>query len=170
MKSYTFFIPGKPIAKGSTHTMRHKYAKDPQGRAKLITRQTNADNQALWNAKIAFEVRKKIKRLTTGPVKLSMKYIFSRPKLHLNSKDEIKEKFKNIDYLKKPDIDKLNRCVLDALTGIVYRDDSQVNEISGSKHFQETIFNNEGLFLIVSYYEKEIENVNQGNHRKRPKS
>lgn len=37
--------------------------------------------------------------------------------------------------IKKPDLDKLVRCLCDALTGVVYRDDSQVVEISVSKRF-----------------------------------
>ena len=35
----------------------------------------------------------------------------------------------------KPDLDKLQRALLDALTSIVYRDDAQVVEIRASKHY-----------------------------------
>ena len=35
----------------------------------------------------------------------------------------------------KPDLDKLARSLLDALTGIVFEDDSQVMEMHVSKHF-----------------------------------
>jgi Holliday junction resolvase RusA-like endonuclease len=34
-----------------------------------------------------------------------------------------------------PDLDKLSRAVLDALTGILYRDDSQVIELRASKTY-----------------------------------
>lgn len=40
-------------------------------------------------------------------------------------------------HTRKPDIDKLTRAVLDALTGVVYEDDSQVTEIDASKREAE---------------------------------
>jgi crossover junction endodeoxyribonuclease RusA len=38
-------------------------------------------------------------------------------------------------HLKKPDIDKLARAVLDALTGILYRDDSEVVRLDVTKRY-----------------------------------
>lgn len=39
--------------------------------------------------------------------------------------------------IKKPDLDKLIRAVFDALTGVVWRDDSQVIEVVASKQLAE---------------------------------
>jgi Holliday junction resolvase RusA-like endonuclease len=38
-------------------------------------------------------------------------------------------------YPKRPDLDKLVRAVLDALTGVCYLDDSQVTRIEAEKNF-----------------------------------
>ncbi|MDP7337683.1 MAG: RusA family crossover junction endodeoxyribonuclease [Vicinamibacterales bacterium] len=42
---------------------------------------------------------------------------------------------KVVEHLKKPDLDKLTRAVLDALTGVLFKDDSQVVEIVASKTY-----------------------------------
>ena len=39
---------------------------------------------------------------------------------------------------KKPDLDKLCRAVFDALTGVVWHDDSQVVSLHATKHFAQT--------------------------------
>ena len=36
-----------------------------------------------------------------------------------------------------PDIDKLARCALDALTGIVFRDDAQIVDLHATKRYGE---------------------------------
>lgn len=42
-----------------------------------------------------------------------------------------------VAHCTNPDVDKLARAVLDALTGIVYRDDCQVTELAASKYYAE---------------------------------
>jgi len=45
----------------------------------------------------------------------------------------------------RPDLDKLVRCILDAMTGILYEDDSQVAEINAEKIFDTP----EGCYIEV---------------------
>jgi Holliday junction resolvase RusA-like endonuclease len=40
-----------------------------------------------------------------------------------------------VHAIKKPDLDKLLRAIGDGLTGVVWRDDSQVISISATKHY-----------------------------------
>ena len=40
-------------------------------------------------------------------------------------------------HIKRPDIDKLARAALDALSGVIWRDDSQVVELVASKSYAE---------------------------------
>jgi crossover junction endodeoxyribonuclease RusA len=47
----------------------------------------------------------------------------------------------------KPDIDKLSRAILDALTGIAYEDDSQVVQLKTQKVYT---FNEPGVYITVS--------------------
>ncbi|QKO02977.1 RusA-like Holliday junction resolvase [Gordonia phage TZGordon] len=66
----------------------------------------------------------------TGPVDVRLDFIMPRPKSA--------PKTKQIPAVKRPDVDKLARAVLDALTGVAFADDSQVVELHARKqlHFQ----------------------------------
>ena len=70
-----------------------------------------------------------------GPVKVELNFYLPRPKGHYGSG-------RNCNKLKpsapgrpavKPDIDKLVRACLDAMTGLVFRDDSQVVTVVARK-------------------------------------
>lgn len=60
------------------------------------------------------------------PVSIALTFYFEKPK---------SEKKSVIHKVTKPDLDKLLRAALDALTGIAYTDDSQVVECSVAKIF-----------------------------------
>lgn len=60
------------------------------------------------------------------PISVSLTFYFAKPK---------SEKKLVLHKTTKPDIDKLLRAVLDALTGIAYQDDSQVCECRVTKMF-----------------------------------
>ena len=47
----------------------------------------------------------------------------------------IKLKASTVQHTTRPDVDKLARCVLDGLTGVIYRDDGQVAAIRMSKQY-----------------------------------
>ena len=64
-----------------------------------------------------------------GYVTMTMLFTFVRPK-------SVKAK-KRPDMTVKPDLDKLCRTVLDALTGVAYKDDSQVIGIIANKRYGE---------------------------------
>jgi len=75
----------------------------------------------------------------TKPIRLVLKFRFSRPQSHFVTK-------KGVSHLKpnapaQPvsarlgDIDKLSRAVLDALTGVAYLDDRQVIQLEASKGY-----------------------------------
>jgi crossover junction endodeoxyribonuclease RusA len=76
---------------------------------------------------------------TTGIVRLSINFQFPRPASHYNTKGEVKDhRYKQpaSNYVtKKPDLDKLCRAVLDALTGYAYHDDAQVAVLSAIKTY-----------------------------------
>jgi crossover junction endodeoxyribonuclease RusA len=73
---------------------------------------------------------------TTAPMSVSIAFCFLRPKSHYNSKGNL--------TLKSParatsksigDIDKLVRGILDALTTVLFDDDSQVVEVNAYKRY-----------------------------------
>ena len=60
-----------------------------------------------------------------GPLEVWFEFVMPRPKYHFNSKGELKLA-SPVWHTKKPDALKLTRSTEDALTGIVWRDDSQI--------------------------------------------
>ena len=76
-----------------------------------------------------------------GAVQVNCDFVFDRPKNHMGAKGV--RPSAPMCKMTKPDIDKLLRAVLDALTGVVMLDDSQVVYVSSTKRFcssQETPF------------------------------
>ena len=59
-------------------------------------------------------------------VSLEVEFVFARPK-------SIPKKV--IDHVKKPDLDNLLKAVIDAITGIVIRDDSQIVSLNARKEY-----------------------------------
>lgn len=75
----------------------------------------------------------------TGPVALTLIFSMPRPKSHFGTGKNA-EKLKEASpqyHTKKPDLTKLLRAVEDALTGIMWKDDSQVCEFSCLKEYVE---------------------------------
>ncbi len=70
---------------------------------------------------------------TRLPVGIAIAFVFVRPKSHYTSKGELRAGAPS--FPGKPDVDKLCRAVLDALTGILYHDDAQVVSLSATKRY-----------------------------------
>ena len=85
-----------------------------------------------WRATIAGEARAALNNAWPGPtteaVTVTLGFMFSRPKSHYGTRANPGEIKRSAPAYKstRPDIDKLARAVLDALTGIVFVEDSQV--------------------------------------------
>jgi len=65
-------------------------------------------------------------------------FYMPRPKMHYGTgrnKDIIKDRYANIFHIKKPDIDNLSKLAMDALTGVIWTDDSIV-----CKGFTEKVY------------------------------
>jgi len=64
----------------------------------------------------------------TGPVRLDMEFLLRRPKSHYRSGKHAAELKPDAPtwHFSKPDRDKLERAIMDALTGILFTDDAQV--------------------------------------------
>lgn len=127
-----FDVPGMPIPKGSAKAFMRKGARFP------TVIQDNAAKQKPWASMIglcaAQEMARTGTKLSTGAMSITVSFAMPRPKCHMNSKGNVRP---NAPYhpVTKPDIDKLLRCVFDALTGIVWRDDSQVIQTVTTKQY-----------------------------------
>lgn len=119
----TFDVPGKPVPQGSK---RHV------GRG-ILVEQTNV---LPWRAAIA-ACAPRPAQLIEGPVRATLVFTFERPKKHYRTGRHalVLREDAPAHYSRTPDADKLARAVLDALTGVVWRDDGQVSHLVVVKQY-----------------------------------
>jgi len=114
----------KPMAKQSFRTTRsgQKYL-DPS---------VIKYRKAIRNMAIA-QMRKQKAEKIEGAVNMNIIYAFRRPQsLSKKERNEI-DGGKTVPKTTKPDIDNLTKAILDALNGIVWKDDAQVTQINIQK-------------------------------------
>ena len=102
----------------------------PQGSMKVINGHvihSRGSALAAWRSAIALAARKAGGFPTREPITMTMTFIFARPKT-----------VKRLEPSVPPDLDKLVRAVLDALTAIAYIDDGQVVELYAKKMYGGT--------------------------------
>jgi len=122
----TFRVYGTPIPQGS---MRG-FVSRGKGKARVILTSANTKTEP-WRQDVAAQaIKAGVEMISNGPVQLRvvfhMPHPVSRPK-----------KYKWPDV--RPDIDKLIRAILDALTSIAFRDDAQVCEIGAVKVYTDFV-------------------------------
>lgn len=119
-----FVVHGVPAPQGSM--VRTRYGVRPDNpNTKPWRAAVASEAAAIWHGRDPL----------TGPLELAAVFYFPRPKSHFRTG-------KHADQLKdtapdwcatKPDADKLLRAAADAMSGIVYRDDSQLVQVSARK-------------------------------------
>ena len=114
----------KPMAKQSFRTTRTGQ--------KYLDASVIRYRKAIRNMAIAQMRNQKAEKIE-GAVNMNIIYAFRRPKsLSKKERNEI-DGGKNIPKTTKPDIDNLTKAILDALNGIVWKDDAQVTQINIQK-------------------------------------
>lgn len=116
-----FWVPGVPVPKGSTRAFMRPGAKFP------IVTNANPNTKA-WEQAIRGEASSAgCTPDFTGPVRIEASFFFPRPMGHYG-KQGVRLSAPRAKTT-KPDLDKLTRALLDALTGVAFVDDSQVIEL-----------------------------------------
>ena len=121
-----FFVPGKPEALKRHRTFR-------RGAINI-----NVDPSAA--AKESFLVQAmqhKPDVPITEPVALYLKFYFSRPKSHYNSKGMLKAASPKM-HTSRPDVDNLTKFVADALNEVFWRDDALICRLSAEKVYSDS--------------------------------
>lgn len=74
-----------------------------------------------------------------SPINMELKFYFQRPKNHFGSgkKSSILKDNSPLLYTSSPDIDNLQKFVMDALNSVFYRDDSLICILSSAKLYDE---------------------------------
>ena len=122
----TFFIPGIPQTQGS----KKAFVIPGTNRATIV----DAKPKALkcWRSAIADAALTVWHEAPTrAPISMFVRFYFPRPKSHFRTgkNSHLLSDRAPIYHVGKPDVDKLGRAILDALTGVVYHDDSQVFQL-----------------------------------------
>ena len=92
-----------------------------------------------WKLLFGFKI-KKLVTMHDGPVIIDLEFNFKKPKSWSK-----KKKAEADWHTSKPDMDNLEKSVLDALNGIAYKDDSQVCKVTKEKKWAEE----DAIFISV---------------------
>lgn len=111
------FIPGVPAPQGSKRHVGH---------GRMIESSTAVGP---WRERVALAVHNEHWPLLSGPVAVDLTFVMPRPKST--------PKTRTPPAIKRPDLDKMIRAVLDALTGITFADDAQVVELVANKRLAD---------------------------------
>jgi len=124
-QKFSFVVYGDPKPAGSKRAFRTKTGK-------TVVVDTSGLTGYRWRAAIreaALEALgiepESLPLFATEALRVAMVFHFERPKAHYNKRGQLKN-FVPHYHTVRPDVLKLARAVEDALTGIVWRDDSQI--------------------------------------------
>lgn len=125
-----FFVPGKPAPQGSK---RHV------GRGILIE---SSKEVGPWRERVALQAHNVMagRSVSDGAVSVVLNFVLPRPKSTPKSRTPAASK--------RPDVDKLARAILDALTGVCFSDDSQVVSLCAYKRIAE-IGETAGVYIRI---------------------
>ncbi|OMB79239.1 RusA family crossover junction endodeoxyribonuclease [Mycolicibacterium conceptionense] len=114
-----FFVPGKAAPQGSK---RHV------GRGILVE---SSKEVGPWRERVALAAHEAMagRPVIDGAVSVTLAFVLPRPKSAPKTRTPL--------ATKRPDLDKLERACLDALTDVVFADDSQVISLLGFKTIAE---------------------------------
>jgi crossover junction endodeoxyribonuclease RusA len=118
-----FDVYGVPAPKGSTKAMPHRAT------GRIIVTETNKHTRP-WAALVTDAAKQAaggaIAFTRGAAVHLTVTFILPRPA-------SLPKRVQH--HTKKPDLDKLTRALKDALTGVVWQDDSQVVHVAAHKRY-----------------------------------
>jgi crossover junction endodeoxyribonuclease RusA len=121
--NFSFTVFGVPVPQGSSRAFI------PRGWTRPIITAANSKTKP-WRQEVAGACLARLNGTSSPvsemPVIVKVAFFFDRPK---STKKSVQHK------TTKPDVDKLARSILDALTGIAFADDSQVIELHVTKGF-----------------------------------
>lgn len=150
MRTVEFFVPGIPKPAGSKKGFYNKKI----NRVLIVD---DCNKTKSWQGIVstyALQAKQdaELHELIVDPIRVVFDFYFIRPKGHFGSgKNAMKLKPSAPAYhITKPDVLKLARAAEDALTGIIYRDDSQIyNETIGKQYAT----NHSGVHIKIQWEE-----------------
>jgi Holliday junction resolvase RusA-like endonuclease len=131
-----FTVFGRPQPKGSKKQFRWTPREGGGINSRLV--ESNEATLRPWMTAISATAAERwTGELMTGPVGIELLFCFARPRGHYGTGRNagVVRNAAPAQMAVKPDVDKLVRTALDALTGILFRDDAQVVELRARKQY-----------------------------------
>lgn len=122
---FSSFIFGEPQPKGSMHSYGNGYV-------------VHSNKSKQWEKDIINQLSY-CDQIVVGAVKINLIFYLSRPK-------SVRKRL--YPYV-RPDLDKLIRAVLDAITGVIIKDDAQVVDIFAKKLYVTSINDMPGVEINI---------------------
>ena len=116
-------IPGKPIKKKRPRSVLRG--------GRVIVYDSQKDELKEWQK----VVKPQIPHIIECPVEISIEFVMPTTKAWSKRKLHELEHGKTFWHVKRPDIDNLEKWVLDGLNGLAYKDDSQVVKVQTIKRY-----------------------------------
>lgn len=129
-----FFVPGIPVAKGRPRVCRRS-----NGSIGTYT----PDKTVVWEETIKYYAMKvRPVKPIDGPIKLTLEFRMPKSK----SADRQRRQHPTT----KPDLDNLEKAVMDALNGIMWTDDAQIFSKSSKKEYSQDL-SNCGVSILIAW-------------------
>ena len=135
-------VAGRPVTNPKTGKPLMTPRLDKSGRPVLLPKDDNPRSDA-WMRKVNRAARDVMKnaRPLQGPLDLALRFYLARPQYHFGTGRNagvVKDRYRLARHTVTPDRLKLARAVEDALSGVVYADDSQTVTGVVEKHYCDT--------------------------------
>lgn len=144
MSTIRFTVAGRPQQRGS----KKAFARKGGGRPLMVD--ANAKSGP-WMAAVASAASEAVagQTLLEGPLRIEVLFRFKRPGTHFRKlkAGPVLRDDAPLYHASTPDADKLMRAIGDSLSGVVYRDDSQLAAVNVVKVYTDS---SEGAVIEVS--------------------
>ena len=143
--SVALYVYGKPVTQGSMSAFPYQ-GKDGKIHASVTHKNKNLKP---WREQVSWSLTEAwAGPVVEGPVCVHAHFRMQRPKCHFGtgSNAYVVKPSSPTSHTQMPDVDKLVRAILDAATGVVFKDDKQVTEIHTSKEWVEK---DEGVLIWI---------------------
>jgi len=147
MAHVEFTVFGKPAQMGSKRAF-------VRGNRAILT-DDNSKQRKQWANAVSAAAAEAMNgaELFSGPVCVECVFMFSRPKSHFGTGRNagVQKDSAPALHSQSPDLDKLVRCLLDAMSSIVYVDDRQVWQMEAQRQWTRR---QAGAVVKVKHYER----------------
>ena len=138
-----FFVAGIPKAQPRPRAFARKMGD------RYVARVYDAGTAEHWKSQIALVAKPFFREPIIGAVRLSVTFVFPRPKSHLRSNGELRPKAP-VHHISRPDCDNLIKAVKDSLTQLgAWKDDSQVIEETVRKSYGRNVMDLSGALVEI---------------------